>query len=215
MIDTTGNFQGKYHYTVSDNLTTKLQSMISNQPGQSMVQFEADWIGNGGTSLNLKAINPNPTDGNGIFTASLLQSLSKSLALGAEIITQKVPDSTSIEQGINLGMKWKLKENSVFTATLQQFVALQTSYHHRVSDKVELASELQLLLVGPRKDAVSSVGAKFEYRQATLRAQVDSTGRVGMVLEEKLFPGFALLLSGEIDHVRSASRFGVGITMEN
>lgn len=180
-----------------------------------MVQLETDWIGSGGTSVNLKAINPNPTDGHGIFTCAVLQSLSKNLAVGGEIITQKVPDSMSVENGVNLGMRLRTGSDSVFTATLQQFVALQTSYHHRVSEKVELGTEMQMLLVGPRKDAVTSVGAKFEYRQATLRAQVDSTGRVGMFLEEKLFPGFALLLSGEIDHVRSVSRFGVGITMEN
>ena len=180
-----------------------------------MMQFEGDWVGESGTSLNLKAINPNPTDGNGIFTASLLQSVSKSLALGGEIIAQRVPDAPGIETGINLGLRVKVSDRSTFTTTLQQFVALQSSYHHRVSDKVELATEMQMLLVGPRKDAVTSVGAKFEYRQATLRAQLDSTGRVVMFLDENLFPGFALLLSGEIDHVRSASRFGVGITMEN
>lgn len=180
-----------------------------------MIQIEGDWVGSGGTSLNFKAINPNPIDAYGIFTGSILQSLSKSLAIGGEFITQKVPDSSSLEHGINLGMKLKVTDASTLTATLQQFVALQTSYHHRVSEKVELATEMQMLLVGPRKDAVTSVGAKFEYRQAVLRAQLDSTGRVGMVLEEKLFPGFSLLLSGEIDHVRSQSRFGVGITMEN
>lgn len=180
-----------------------------------MVQIEGDWVGASGTSLNLKAINPNPTDGHGIFTAALLQSVTKSLALGGELILQKVPDTSDIEHGLNLGAKMKINESSTLTATLQQFVALQTSYHHRVSEKVELATEMQILLVGPRKDAVTSIGAKFDYRQATLRAQLDSTGRVGMVLEEKLFPGFALLLSGEIDHVRSLSRFGIGITMEN
>ena len=180
-----------------------------------MVQIEGDWIGNGGTSFNFKAINPNPMDGDGIFTCSLMQSLSKSFAIGAEVITQKVPNSSALEHGVNLGMKFRVNDNSTFTTTLQQFVALQTSYHHRVSEKVELATEMQMLLVGPRKDAVTSVGAKFEYRQAVLRAQLDSTGRVGMVLEEKLFPGFSFLLSGEIDHVRSQSRFGVGITMEN
>lgn len=180
-----------------------------------MVQFEGDWVGATGTSVNLKVINPNPTDGHGIFTFALLQSVSKNLALGGELILQKVPDSSEIEHGINLGLKLKPSEKSTFTATLQQFVALQTSYHHRVSEKVEIATEMQILLVGPRKDAVTSVGAKFDYRQATLRSQIDSTGKVGMVLEEKLFPGFALLLSGEIDHVRSLSRFGIGISMEN
>lgn len=180
-----------------------------------MVQLESDFIGTGGTSINLKAINPNPMDGQGIFTCALLQSVSKSLAIGGELIGQKAPDSSAFEHGINLGLRFRPTEKSTFTATLQQFVALQTSYHHKVSDKVELGSEMQILLVGPRKDAVTSISAKFDYRQATLRAQVDSTGRVGMVMEEKLFPGFAMLISGELDHVRSTSRFGVGISMEN
>ncbi len=180
-----------------------------------MVQLEGDWVGKEGTSLNFKAINPNPFDGQGVFTASLLQSVSQSLAVGAEVIGQQVADSPSMENGLNLAVRYTPSNKSTFTATLQQFVALQTTYHHRVSEKVELASELQMLLVGPRKDAVTSVSAKFDYRQATIRAQLDSTGRVGLVLEEKLFPGFALLLSGELDHVKSTSKFGIGITMEN
>ncbi len=180
-----------------------------------MIQLEGDWVGTEGTSINVKAINPNPFDGQGVFTASLLQSVSQSLALGAEVIGQKAADSPVMENGLNLALRFAPSSKSTFTATLQQFVALQTTYHHRVSEKVELATELQMLLVGPRKDSVTSVSAKFDYRQATIRAQVDSTGRVGLVLEEKLFPGFALLLSGELDHVKSASRFGIGITMEN
>lgn len=180
-----------------------------------MVQFEGDWIGKEGTSLNVKAINPNPFEGQGVFTGSVLQSLSQSVALGAEVIGQRVPDSPFMETGLNLAFRFTPNAKSTFTATLQQFVALQTTFHHRVSEKVELATELQMLLVGPRKDAVTSVSAKFDYRQATIRAQLDSAGRVGLVLEEKLFPGFALLLSGELDHVKSTSKFGVGITLEN
>ena len=215
MVDTNGSFQGKYHYSIRDNLTTKLQSMISAQPGQSMLQAECDWIGARGSSLNFKAINPDPVTRSGILTASLLQSFSKTLAVGAEVITQRGADGSPAELGINLATRIAPSSKSTFTATLQQFVALQTTYHHRVSEKVELASELQMLLVGPRRDAITSISAKFDYRQATIRAQLDSTGRVGLVMEEKLFPGFALLLSGEIDHVRGSNRFGIGISMEN
>lgn len=31
MIDTAGNFQGKYHYTVNDGLTAKLQTMVNEE----------------------------------------------------------------------------------------------------------------------------------------------------------------------------------------
>lgn len=29
MVDTAGNFQGKYHYTITDGLTAKLQTMVT------------------------------------------------------------------------------------------------------------------------------------------------------------------------------------------
>jgi mitochondrial import receptor subunit TOM40 len=181
-----------------------------------MLQVESDYLGSD-WSLNMKAINPNPIENNGIYTVSGLQSVSQRLALGAELISQTSADSKhgNFDHGLNLAAKYTPTPSSTLTVSLQQFVALQSSYHHRVSDKVELASEVQMLLVGPRKDSFSSVSAKLEYRQATLRAQLDSLGRVGLVMEEKLFPGFALQISGEIDHVKNTSRFGVGINMEN
>ena len=111
-------------------------------------------------------------------------------------------------------MKLKTSDNSTFTATLQQFVALQTSYHHRVKRKVELATEMQMLLVGPRKDAVTSVvpnSTTAKHAARSTRFNRESRNGAG----GETFPGFALLLSGEIDHVRSLSRFGIGITMEN
>jgi mitochondrial import receptor subunit TOM40 len=179
-----------------------------------MVQFESDYLGKD-FSVNLKAINPDPAQNQGIFTISGLQSVSEKVALGGEVIFQKTVDSNGFDQGVNLALKYIPNPKSLFTFTLQQYMALQTSYHHRVSEKVELASELQMLLFGPRKDAVSTVSAKFEYRQSTIRAQLDSTGKIGLLMEEKLFPGFSLLLSGEIDHVKNSSRFGVGLNMEN
>ena len=200
-----------------------------------MLQNELDYNGND-YNLNVKAINPDLQDGSGIYTFSYLQSISKSLALGGEVIAQKTTNDP-VETGFNLVAKWsggertvpvqssfdsdpskdqpKLQPPSVFTVSIQQFVACQASYFHKVSEKIELAAEWQALLVGPRRDAITSVGAKFDFKQACIRAQLDSQGKVQMLFEEKLFPGFSLLLSGELDHMKGTSRFGVGINLEN
>jgi hypothetical protein len=37
---------------------------------------------------------------------------------------------------------------------------------------------------------------------ATFRAQVDSTGKVSALLEQRFTPAFAFLISGEIDHFK-------------
>jgi mitochondrial import receptor subunit TOM40 len=201
---------------------------------QNMLQNELDYVGSD-YSINLKAINPDPQDATGIYTLSYLQSITKSLAFGGEFIAQKGAGEPA-DTGLNLIARWsakpaqpisnqtektseKLTEQktppAMFTLTLQQFVACQASYFHRVSDKIELAAEWQSLLIGPRRDAITTVSAKFDYRQACIRTQLDSQGRVQLLFEERLFPGFSLLLSGELDHVRGSSRFGVGLNLEN
>lgn len=213
IIDTNGIFQGKYHFNFTKNLAARFQSQISRAPGQSMLQSELDYLGPD-YSINAKLINPNAADQTGILTASFMQSVTKHLALGAELVSQRMHLGEPAETGYNLAAKYATP-TSVTTLNIQQFAALQASYFHRVNEKVELGTELQVLLVGPRSDALTSVSAKFDYRQACIRTQLDSTGKVGLLYEEKLFPGFSLLLAGELDHLKSTSRFGLGVNLEN
>jgi mitochondrial import receptor subunit TOM40 len=213
IVDTNGVFQGKYHYNLTKSLAARFQSQVSRQPGQSMLQSELDYAGPD-YSLNVKAINPDVAGQTGIVTGSFLQAVGKHLSLGAELIAQRMQPGEPTETGINIGGKYAT-DVSTTTVNVQQFAALQASYFHRVSDKVELGTELQLLLAGPRSDAVTTVAAKFDYRQACIRTQLDSTGKVALLFEEKLFPGFSLLMAGEIDHAKASSRFGLGVNLEN
>lgn len=180
---------------------------------QIMLQSEIDYLGPD-YSINAKAINPNLADGTGIYTMSYLQSITSKLALGAETIFQKM-GREPFDTGLNLVGKLT-GANWVATATLQQFVAVQVSYWQKVSDKVELGTELQLLNAGPmRREAITSVSAKFDYKQCCIRSQVDSAGKVGLFMEERIFPGFSLVLSGELDHLKGSNRFGLGVNLEN
>ncbi len=212
-MDTNGIFQGKYHYALTESLNARFQSQISNQPGQSMIQTEVDYAGND-SSVNVKLINPDVTSQTGIATVSYLQSITKHLSIGAELIGQKMHAKEPFETGVNMAAKYTTPTH-ITTLNVQQFAALQVSYFHRVSQQVELGTELQMLFVGPRSDALCTVAAKFDYKRACVRTQIDSSGKVGLLYEEKIMPGFSLLLAGEIDHVKSTSRFGIGINMEN
>lgn len=178
-----------------------------------MVQAELDYQ-EADTSLNIKLINPSPVDVTGIATVSLLQGITPTIAVGGEVIAQSARAGEPVETGLNLALRHK-HGDSVATVLLQQFAALQLSYFYRVSERVELGTEMQMLVVGPRKDALTTLAAKFDYRQATIRAQADSVGKVALLYEEKLFPGFSFMVAGELDHVKGSGRFGVGINMEN
>ncbi|PJF17357.1 hypothetical protein PSACC_02797 [Paramicrosporidium saccamoebae] len=214
LVDTNGIFQGKYHFSAMEGATLKAQAQLSKQPGQSMAQLETDLQGKD-CSLNLKAINPDMAEGgSGIYTVSMLQSLTKHFSAGLEVIAQKATQADPVDIGYNVAARYASNQ-WVAAVNVQQMVALQASYFYKVNERVELGTELQMLLFGPRKDAVATMGAKFDYRQALIRTQIDSMGKVGLVYEERLFPGFSLILSGELDHVRSTSRFGFGINLEN
>ncbi|KAG8916182.1 translocase of outer mitochondrial membrane, partial [Tulasnella sp. 417] len=89
------------------------------------------------------------------------------------------------------------------------------TYWQKLSDKVEVAADLQLIAAPQRREAITTLGAKYDFRMATFRAQVDSTGKVSALLEQKFGPSFAFLFAGEIDHLKNAAKVGVGVMIES
>jgi mitochondrial import receptor subunit TOM40 len=205
--------QGKYQFQANEHWLAKSQVQLSSRPGYSMYQLEGEYLGSD-YSLNAKAINMHPGDGTGIYTLGYFQSITSRIAVGLEGMLQRpFPDLT--EAGMSLFGRFAANSSQIFTLTLQNLVGVQASYFHKVSEQVELASEWQGLLAGPQMESVASISGKFTYRQATVRAQVDSLGKLGVFLEERILGTVSLLISGEIDHWKAKSRFGVGLSIEN
>ncbi|KAI8621116.1 eukaryotic porin-domain-containing protein [Chytriomyces sp. MP71] len=101
-------------------MTTKFQAQLTNTPGQSMMQYEHDWVGET-CAINVKAINPNPVDApasrtvggpststTGIYSISGLQSITPSISVGAEWVYSRLrPDQG--EGNTTLAVKWAPK----------------------------------------------------------------------------------------------------------
>ncbi|KAJ1977208.1 translocase of outer mitochondrial membrane [Dimargaris verticillata] len=211
-MDTDGILQSRLQYSWTPSLVTKAQLLITGLPNQNMLQAEADYQGVDYT-LNAKAINPSPADNTGIYAGSYLQSVTKNLAVGLESIREKPPlgeerTRTSLLARYTAGP-------SITTLQWQGLDSLQATYHQKVNDRVEFASELQITTEGEKRGAVCTVGGKYEFRQATFRGQIDSNGKVMAVLEEKMAPGFSFLLTGEIDHLKGQNKVGVGLMLES
>ena len=143
-----------------------------------------------------------------IRKSSYLQSITPNLALGVEAVHQR-PTPQEAETTYSYVAKYT-GQDYIATATYQGFGALQASYYLRYSEKVDFGTEIQLVTAGGRRDAVATVGGTFEFRRSTFRGQVDTTGKVAAVLEEKIVPGFSFLISGEMDHSKvNFQGFGV------
>jgi len=210
-LDTDGNVQARANYAWSNTNVSKAQAQFSNTPGHSMLQVEQDYNGKD-FNINVKGVNPSPVEGTGIFIGSYLQALSQNLALGLEGIYQR-PTPGQEETTMSYVAKYTGRDY-IATAQYQGFGAMSAAYYLRYSEKVDFGTEIQLLTAGGRREAVATVGGKFEFRRSTFRGQVDTTGKVSAVLEEKIVPGFSFLISGEMDHGKGQSRFGVGMMWE-
>jgi mitochondrial import receptor subunit TOM40 len=167
----------------------------------SLAQFEHDRIGRD-YSLNLKTYNPSPADLSGAYMASYLQSLTKNVALGAEVIYQRAPTGMEESAMSYVGKYTSNKRDWIATAQVQAQGILQTTYWQKLSDKVDVAAELVLVPdVRPtERKAMATVGVKYDFRTAVFRAQVESTGKISALLEQRISPILGFLFSGEIDH---------------
>ncbi|KAG8217537.1 eukaryotic porin-domain-containing protein, partial [Butyriboletus roseoflavus] len=213
-VDHEGNVNARMNQGWSETCITKMQAQLSQQAGHSMLQLEQDYQGRD-YSLNVKAVNPSPTDLTGIYIGSYFQSVTKCLALGFETLYQRqTPELTELATSY-LAKYTSINKNWIATAQLQPAGILQTTYWQKLSEKVEVAADLQVIAGPQRRDAIATLGAKYDLRMATFRAQLDSTGKVSALLEQRFAPTFAFLVSGEIDHFKNAAKVGVGVMIES
>ena len=88
---------------------------------------------------------------------------------------------------------------------------LSLSYTHKVADTLTLATDF--MWNWNARDATASVGYDYSFRTSRVRGKIDSDGKLGVLLEEKLQPGITFCLSGEVDHFKKDHKFGVGFTL--
>jgi mitochondrial import receptor subunit TOM40 len=167
-----------------------------------MIQMEQDYQGLD-YSANLKAINASPADLTGVYIGNYLQSVTKNFALGVESVYQRpAPELADLSHSL-LARYQGTDKSWIATAQVQPAMGIvQATYYHRLSDKVDVAADVQVMAQPTRRDAVATLGAKWDLRMATFRAQVDSSGKVAVLLEQRFAPTFAFLVAGEIDHFK-------------
>ncbi|ORZ38839.1 eukaryotic porin/Tom40 [Catenaria anguillulae PL171] len=237
MVDTDGSLNGRIQFPIlGDKLTAKINlgfhPATPMSPPQQMMQAEVDRQGKD-YDASIKLVNPWPLDATGVLVASYLQSVTQRLALGVEAVIQR-PMPGMEESAFNVAAKYTFPtfkldalpqlnpddlvpqqptSPPVATATYNSQGALHVSYVHPVSAKVDLASELHVIVTPRGREGKATVAAKYEFRQSTFRTQIDSNGVVASVLEQRMGP-MAFTLAGQVDHGKGESKFGFGLALE-
>ena len=207
-VDNEGQVSSRLNYRWSPSFVTKTQCQMI--PNQAMFQFDNEYVGNDFTA-SLKTMNPSAINGGltGIYIGSYLQSVTPSLALGFEAIWQRLAMNQGPETAVSYCARYK-GSDWVASAQLQASGGINTTYWRQLTDKVEAGVEMNLhfaglpgtgLMGGPiQKEGLTTVGAKYDFRMSTFRAQVDSTGKLSCLLEKRVAPPVQMTFAAEMDH---------------
>jgi len=202
----------KANYRWNDSLTTKCVAQIAPGPGQAVLQLDNDFTGKDFTA-QLKSINPSYLEGGltGVFIGSYLQSLTPSLAVGLEAIWQRPALNAGPEAALSYCARYQ-GSDWIASAQLQAQGAVNTSYWRRLTEKVEAGVDLNLQFApgvggslmggGAQKEGTATMGAKYDFRMSTFRAQLDSGGKLSCLLEKRVLPPIQMTFAGELDHYK-------------
>ncbi|PWY83049.1 hypothetical protein BO70DRAFT_361991 [Aspergillus heteromorphus CBS 117.55] len=212
---------GNYRWT--PKFVTKTNTQIMPGASQGLMQIDNDYTGDD-FSASLKAFNPSFLEGGltGIFVGSYLQSVTPSLALGFEAIWQRQSMGSRPESALSYGARYKA-DDWIASAQLQAQGVFTASYWKKLSERVEAGVDMNLqfapnaaavMMGGPSKDGTTAIGAKYDFRASTFRAQVDSTGKVSCLLEKRIAMPIALTFAGEIDQAKQTAKLGLAVSLE-
>ncbi|KKZ64649.1 mitochondrial import receptor subunit TOM40 [[Emmonsia] crescens] len=210
------------NYRWNSAWVTKTNTQIMPGSAQGLIQIDNDYTG-ADFSASLKAFNPSFLEGGitGIFVGSYLQSVTPSLALGLEAMWQRQGLSVPPETALSYCAKYK-GDDWIASAQLQAQGAINASYWKKLSDKVEAGVDMNLqfapspsgLMGDIRKEGTTTIGAKYEFRASTFRAQIDSAGKLSCLLEKRVAMPISLTFAGEIDQVKQQAKIGLAVSFE-
>jgi len=140
---------------------------------------------------------------------SFLQTLSTSIAAGVEASYDTGKASAHASFGARYSGADFLASTNYSIQQGSPNHQIQCHYLKQVDPKVSLAASLTC--VPKTKVANVSLGYVFNLQTAKISAKMDSSWKMHATVEEHIAPGFSLLFSGMLDHVKEDYKFGVGL----
>lgn len=190
--------------------------MTQLQPGQSqaILQLDNEYTGKDFTA-SVKTITPSILNGGltGVFIGSYLQSITPSLALGLEALWQRQAINAAPETSLSYCGRYKA-ENWVASAQLQAQGAIGVAYWRRLTERVDAGVDFKLQFApgmsgggGPmlsqlNKEVTTTAGVKYDFRASVFRGQIDSTGKLSVLLEKRIGAPVTMTFAGEIDQIK-------------
>ncbi|CAH2060443.1 unnamed protein product, partial [Iphiclides podalirius] len=154
---------------------------------------------------------PDFSEKSAIFVGHYLQSVTKRLALGAELVYQSGARVMGGEIAIASAAARYTMDDSEVSATLGA-AGFHICYFKQASEQLQVVAEMDTSFRG--MESVGTIGYQVTVPKAELvfRGMVDSNWNIGAVLEKKLQPlPFTFALSGMANQAKQQFKFGCGL----
>ena len=101
------------------------------------------------------------------------------------------------------------------SASLHAQGAMSATYWRKLGEKLEVGTEVNvaiqpreqaLMRGGRQREGSATVGAKYDFRTASFRAQADSQGKLSMLVEKRLLQAIQITFAGEVDQLKVCAR---------
>lgn len=209
-IDMSGNLQAHILHAPSDNLRCKMIAQIQQSKWQGC-QLSSDYKGKDYTA-SLTLANPDLLSGTGVGVFHYLQSVTKRLALGAELVYQASPQLPGGQiAALSVAGRYSGPDYSI-SSTLSNSGSLHACFYQKCSEDLQVGTEIEANL--KMQEVVATVGYQVDMPRAgfMFRGAVDSNWTVRAVMEKKLLPiPFTLSLCGLINHPKNSFQMGCGL----
>ncbi|KAK7593028.1 hypothetical protein V9T40_007780 [Parthenolecanium corni] len=207
-IDPNGNLNANVLLQAAENCRFKFQAQSQNGKFQ-LSQYSLDYKGSDYTAT-LMCANPNILNGTGVFVAHYLQSVTKNLALGAELIYQRMGAQHGGPTAFtSLAARYNGSDYSC-SGTIG-LPGIHFCYYQKASEQLQLGVEFETSL--RLMEAQASIGYQVDIPKADLvfKGSVDTNWTVSAVLEKRLSPmPFTLALGASLNHRKNDFRLGLG-----
>ena len=212
-IDPSGNLNGHVVHAPTERTRFKFISAIQDKKWVS-TQITTEYKGDAWSGA-LTLGNPDLVNGTGVSVLHYLRSVTKKLALGAELAYQATPQMPGGHVAVgSLATRINFDEDSSLAATFGNSGQVHATYWQKCSEQLQMGVELEANL--KMKEASTAIGYEVTMPKGslTVRGAVDSNLVVRSVLEKKLLPlPFTMMLSGMLNHSKQQYQFGCGLVI--
>ncbi|KAJ8035318.1 Mitochondrial import receptor subunit TOM40-like [Holothuria leucospilota] len=205
-IDTTGSLNAQIVHQLADRIRGKF--VVQTQQTQwAVYQAETEYRGPSYTGV-VTVANMNPLEETGIVVAHYLQSITKRLSLGAELLYHYGQGNQAT---IISGAAKYATENWFAAGTLGP-TSCHLAYYHK-GKEIEFGVEFESNFRA--QETAVTLGYQIDLPQGVIfKGMVDSNWTVCATLEKRLQPiPFIFTLSALLNQKKDQSRFGFGLML--